>query len=102
MRRVDVAAITAVDPIGDQRRSRVVDQFAVFRRAAERRASSNTTIIGTAVSDGTPASVASQITVAATAIVETTTTMLTTSGFPFINPSFQTRNKPTISSTLQT
>jgi len=56
----------------------------VFRRAAKRRARSNTTIIGTAVSDGTPASVASQITAAATVIVETTTTMLTTRGFPFI------------------
>jgi len=71
-------------PSVNQRRGRAVDPFAVFRRAAERRARSNTTLIGTAVSDGTPASVASQITAAATVIVQTTTTMLTTSGLPFI------------------
>ena len=43
-------------------------------------------MIGTAVSDGTPASVASQITAATTVIVQTTATTLTTSGFPFIKP----------------
>ena len=56
-----------------------------LRRTTKRRAKSRTTIIGTAVSDGTPASVASQIVAAAVVTVQTSATTPTASGLPPID-----------------